>query len=121
MEDSGDNPFADPKTLGSRSGGYGANGTTTNNNNPNAGLSSSMFEDYDPFGDVGAQPVASQAPTSKPDPLEGYNPFEHKGPPPSAPAAPAAPSAPAVLTNDPPPPYSQASAQQVNTDHYLSQ
>ena len=57
MEESGDNPFADPRSIGVRTGGYGANGSTTNNNtNVNAGL----FDDYDPFGDVGAQPIASQ-------------------------------------------------------------
>ena len=58
MEDSGDNPFADPRSFGPRSGGYGTNGTTTNNNNT-AG-NSSMFQDYDPFGDTAGPPVANQ-------------------------------------------------------------
>ena len=58
MEDSGDNPFADPRSLGPRSGGYGTNGSTRNTNSI-AG-NNSMFQDYDPFGDTAAQPVASQ-------------------------------------------------------------
>jgi len=111
MDDSGENPFADPKAVSGRGGGYGANGTTNNNVNVNAGLNTNLFDDYDPFGDVGAQPVA-QAPATQPDPLEGYNPFE-KPPQPA--------SQPAVLATEPSPVYTPSPALQVNTDHYLQQ
>jgi len=80
-----------------------------------------MFQDYDPFGDTAAQPVASQTPAAQRDPLEGYNPFEKDATP--AVAAPADVT-PAVLTTAPleqPPSYAASTAQQVDKEHYLQQ